>query len=75
MQHWGSGGISIGRKKKREIKSLVHLALHDSLSDDRLPYLRGFLAYCVGVDPEFMNNLRVKYGASKIEDIMAGRHG
>lgn len=70
-----SGGVSVGRQKKREIKSLVHLALHGALAEDRLPYLRGYLAYCVGVDPDFVKNLQRKYGTSEIEDIMAGRRG
>ena len=70
-----SGSVSIGRGKKREIKSLVHLALRNSLPDERLQYLRGYLSYCVGVDPDFLGNLKRKYGPEEIEDIMAGRRG
>jgi RNA-directed DNA polymerase len=67
-----AGAVSIGRQKKREIKSLVHLALQGVLDEERLLYLRGYLAYCAGVDPDFIINLQRKYGVTEVEDVMAG---
>lgn len=65
-----SGGVSIGRRKKREIRSLVNRFLCNTLPNDMLPYLRGYLAYCVGVEPEFVASLKRKYGNVEVEDIV-----
>ncbi|WP_019895437.1 retron St85 family RNA-directed DNA polymerase [Hydrogenovibrio halophilus] len=61
------GGVGIGRKKKREIKSLVHRYLNHSLEDERHPYLRGYLAYIWGVDKQFVAQLEAKYEISILD--------
>jgi Reverse transcriptase (RNA-dependent DNA polymerase) len=49
------GSISIGRHKKRFLRSLVHrypeLTVADQLS------IRGWLAYCGSIEPDFLNSL------------------
>lgn len=39
------GYISIGRERKREIKTLTHLALENKLDANRLSYLSGLISY------------------------------
>ncbi len=62
-----TGGISIGREKKREVRSLIFN--WKNLSLDQKMYLQGYLAYCKGVEPAFINNLCTKYTSQVIDDI------
>lgn len=61
------GHISIGRQKKKEVKSKIHR--WDSLDDDVKKHLSGYLCYIKGVEPIFINNLYIKYGAEKIDKV------
>ncbi|MBI5039645.1 MAG: RNA-directed DNA polymerase [Gammaproteobacteria bacterium] len=58
--------ISIGRDKKRYVKSLVYKYINGILSADELVYLRGYLAFVNSVEPEFLAMLSAKYGSDKI---------
>ena len=62
-----SGEVSIGRKKKREIRSLVYK--WNELSAKEKSHLSGYLAYCTSVEPDFINALCGKYGAKTIREI------
>lgn len=62
--------LSIGRDRKREIKSLVHRWMQGSLDRDRVAYLRGILAFARDVEPEFETRLRRKYGDHAIDEIL-----
>jgi RNA-directed DNA polymerase len=59
--------VSIGRKKKREIRSLVHK--WDVLTLEKKKYLQGYLSFCAGIEPLFINSLCEKFSARKIRDI------
>jgi len=60
--------ISIGRDKKREIKSSVYN--WDNLPAKDKKYLSGYLSYVKSVEPEFINKLCGKYGSTRIVEIM-----
>lgn len=62
--------LSIGRKKKRYIRSLIYKSITNTISDSERKYLYGMLCYVNGVEPIFMNSLREKYGESTISDLM-----
>lgn len=66
-----NGNISVGRAKKREIKSIVNQALSDNLQDDQIDKLRGLLAYVHDVEPSFLLSLKNKYGETNIVKIMS----
>lgn len=55
------GFVSIGRSRKREIRTLVHLALNGQLNAGRRSYLSGLLAFSYGVEPEFIVRISAKY--------------
>lgn len=59
--------ISIGREKKREIRSKVFN--WDGLSPEDKSHLSGYLSYIKSVEPAFINNLCTKYGANIIKEI------
>lgn len=61
--------ISIGRAKKRYIKSMVHHFILGDLSEKDLSYLRGYLAYIKSVEPSFLIHLGSKFDKKTIIDI------
>lgn len=63
------GEISIGRDKKREIKTLCHTFQKGELSSERLSYLRGYLSFVRSVEPTFIASLRRKYGEETMDRI------
>lgn len=64
-----SGDISIGREKKREIRTQVYR--WDSLNESEKSHLSGYLSFIKSVEPEFINTLCGKYGATLISKIMS----
>ncbi|MBE5073096.1 RNA-directed DNA polymerase [Erythrobacteraceae bacterium E2-1 Yellow Sea] len=62
--------ISLGRKRKREIHSLVHMASVDKLDLEKLSYLQGMLAFTKDVEPSFFETLVAKYGRKTVERIL-----
>lgn len=59
--------LSVGRDKKREIKSLIHSFKIGSLDLERLNYLSGYLSFVRDVEPTFYTSLKEKYGEALIE--------
>lgn len=64
--------LSLGRKKKRYIKSLLFKSTRGELSAEQSAYLRGFISFAKSVEPSFVQSLLKKYGrdalASALED-------
>lgn len=54
--------ISIGRSRKKEIKSLIFDFENGNLSEEKIDYLRGILAFSYDSDREFFESLKRKYG-------------
>lgn len=64
--------ISIGRKKKRYIKSLVYKYLNDSLTIKELNYLKGYLSFIKSVEKPFLISLEEKYSKDIIDKLVKG---
>jgi RNA-directed DNA polymerase len=60
------GGVSIGRKLKRHLRSMIHSL--NQLNAAERKWLAGYLAHCRSVEPEFLNRLIMKYGPQRIEE-------
>jgi len=60
--------VSIGRSKKREIRSKIY-KWSELNKDDKL-HLSGYLSYIKSVEPSFINTLCGKYGATIIQNII-----
>lgn len=56
------GKISVGRDRKREIKSLLHSFKCRTLPHDRIDYLRGLLSFVNSIEPWFIESMIEKYG-------------
>ena len=57
--------ISIGRKKKREIKSLYYRRAQGELKSAKKSYLDGITSYILSVEPDFIERLRKKHPPEK----------
>ena len=55
------GKISIGRDRKREIKTLAYLALNEKLTSEKRKYFSGMIAFCHDVEPDFVEGLNKKF--------------
>lgn len=54
----------VGRAVKRKIRAQIHQL--ESLDDKKRATLAGLLAYVVAYDPNFINNLVLKYGLDRV---------
>lgn len=61
--------ISLGRKRKRYIKHLVHQFLLNKLTVDDINHLKGLLAFAKHIEPTFILSLEKKYSLAKITHI------
>jgi len=61
-----TGEISLGRHRKRFIKSLVFRNSRNALKAEEIASLYGTLSYAKSVDPSFIETLRRKYGHAAI---------
>ncbi|SDK91213.1 Reverse transcriptase (RNA-dependent DNA polymerase) [Maridesulfovibrio ferrireducens] len=57
-----NGKVSIGRKRKTQIKSLIYKHSQTALMGKELLQTRGLLAFIQDCEPEFYNTLALKYG-------------
>lgn len=61
--------LSVGRKKKRYISSLVHKYILKLLSDEETLQLKGLLAHVSNIEPLFIGRLSNKYGIDVMTDL------
>ncbi|OVE74483.1 hypothetical protein BVX94_00095 [bacterium B17] len=69
------GGVSIGRTRKRKLRTLLyryskHLKGEDVLSKEDLNYLKGNLAFVLDVEPDYYNRLVQKYTATMVNSAL-----
>lgn len=62
--------ISLGRKRKRAMKSLVFRHKSSAMSLEESAYLAGYLAFTKSVDPAFLGSLERKYGRDVVARAM-----
>jgi len=64
------GQLSIGRARKRFIKSMVHRYIRDNLGPDEVQELKGLLAFASDVEPSFVSSLMQKFSPEAVERIL-----
>lgn len=64
-----AGKLSVGRKKKRSLRTMIFRFCQGKLESAELDYLKGYLAYAQSVEPELIVRLRKKYGPEIIDKI------
>ena len=65
------GRLSIGREKKRSIRTLIYLYSKGMLPPDDVSYLRGYLAFVNSVEPGFLERVRRKYGDETVNRLLS----
>ena len=58
--------ISLGRAKKRYVRSLVHKFINNQLEIEMRGYLAGYLSYAKSVEPSFIERLGAKFGQDAV---------
>lgn len=58
--------ISLGRKRKRYISSLIHKYSLGQLPEDDVLYLQGLLAFASDIEPDFIDRMQIKYSKSLV---------
>ncbi|WP_180081225.1 MULTISPECIES: retron St85 family RNA-directed DNA polymerase [unclassified Acinetobacter] len=59
--------ISLGRKKKRYIKHLIHKFILGSIEINELTYLKGYFSFIHHIEPDFLSRLKSKYSDETID--------
>lgn len=59
--------LSIGRQRKREVKSLIHKWTDGNIDSERFYYLKGLFAFAIDIEPDFETRLIAKYGKTRID--------
>jgi RNA-directed DNA polymerase len=67
-----SGKISLGRDKKRMIKTLVYLYGLRKLTPDQARSLQGHIAYARSIEPKFLVSLEKKFGKPMVAKLVSG---
>lgn len=65
------GKVSIGRDRKRMIKSLVNDFKYGQLEQEEIYRLQGYLNFVKDVEPEFYTRLVIKYTSEVVESIFS----
>jgi RNA-directed DNA polymerase len=63
------GMISLGRDRKRMIKSKINDAIHRKLDESERGWLAGYINWIASADPAFLDALRRKYGPSAVSSL------
>ncbi|MBL1148330.1 MAG: RNA-directed DNA polymerase [Pseudomonadota bacterium] len=61
--------VSIGRDRKRQIRSLIFKHKNGLLNEQQIGQLSGILSYVRSVEPEFITSIEQKYGGAFINSI------
>lgn len=61
--------LSLGRERKRVIRSMVNHFLLDHLTKDEVSKLKGLLAFANDIEPEFIKRIKSKYGGDILRKI------
>jgi RNA-directed DNA polymerase len=63
--------VSIGRDRKRLLRSMVHRFFNGQLNSKQVEQLRGHLAFAHATEPVFIDRLKRKYGAETVQTIFS----
>jgi hypothetical protein len=66
------GNVSLGRRRKRYLRKLVWDFKNRRLDERQRLQLRGHLAFCLDVEPDYFNRLVVRYGSEAVTCALAG---
>lgn len=62
--------LSIGRKRKRYISSLLHKFSLGQLPEEDISYLQGLLAFASDIEPDFIERMQTKYTKLVLDQLL-----
>lgn len=62
--------ISIGRKRKRYLSSMIHKYSLGILPSEEISYLQGFLSFANDIEPDFKQKMIAKYSFETIDQLV-----
>ncbi len=65
-----TGGISVGRERKRLISSMLYRSSKELLDQMERSRLKGLLGFCAANEPLFLNRMRAKYGDQTVDSAL-----
>lgn len=69
------GKISLGRERKRKIKSFIFKCINGELNTYEIEYLKGNIAFSKNIEPTFFESLVKKFGYEAISTICSHQKG
>ena len=66
------GDISVGRKRKRYISSMIHQFDLGKLPPEDMSYLQGLLSFAIDIEPSFKERMIKKYSLKVVDTIIRG---
>lgn len=66
------GQTSLGREKKRQIRSMAHHYSMDELPLDQVSHLRGLIAFAFSIEPPFVETIKRMIGEELFQRLMRG---
>lgn len=65
-----NGKISVGRKRKKYLSSLVHKYVEGDLEKEDILHLKGLFSFILDVEPEILVRMKRKYSSEMINKLM-----
>lgn len=65
------GKLSIGRKKKRYLSSLIFRYGLNELTEEEVLNAKGLMSYCIHIEPDFVVRMKKKYGHDLINKFLS----
>lgn len=64
------GTVSVGRDRKREIRSMAHHFVVGKISEEQVNKLRGLIAFLMSIDSDYILSLKKMMGDEKFHELM-----
>lgn len=64
------GEVSVGRKKKSYIKSLIYKYKNNDIKTAELEYVKGYLSFLMSIEPEYIKLLKNKYSEKILNELL-----
>jgi RNA-directed DNA polymerase len=64
------GKISVGRKRKKYVSSLIHKYSQGDLEKEDIFHLKGLLSFILDIEPEVLVRMKKKYSSDLINNLM-----
>jgi RNA-directed DNA polymerase len=64
------GKVTVGRKQKSYIKSLINKYKKINIDETEKKYLKGYLSFLISIEPEYIELLKNKYSEETINELL-----